>query len=90
MATLTPNYASQESSSKGKRKTYSPISAMDVQAKSKFKPDTASEDLISFLSDENIDLQKGMKLLIKLQLESNNTVNRLIEIIDNLTVWLSN
>ncbi|KAG8180720.1 hypothetical protein JTE90_004679 [Oedothorax gibbosus] len=70
MTTLTPNSASQKSSSKGKCKTYSPISAMDVQAKSKFKPDIATEHLTSFLSDENINLQKGMKLLIKLQLES--------------------
>lgn len=79
-------------SSKGlKRKTYSPISpSSDTQPKSKPRLDASAEDLSAILQGDTIDLQKGMKIIIKLQLESNQTINRLVGRIDNLTTWLEN
>ena len=92
----SPNPSFEGSSGSGggkslKRKTYSPISpSSDTQPKSKFRLDATDEDLSTILSGETIDLQKGMKILIKLQLESNQTTERLIKRLDVLTAWLEN
>lgn len=74
-----------------KRKTFSPFSPeLDSQPRSKFRFETSSEDISAILSEENIDLQKGIRLLINLQLESNNNANKMMERIDKLTSWIEN
>lgn len=85
-----PNY-NKETNTK-KRKTFSPILQSESSRISRFsRVDKAEiEAFVGNLSNEDIDIREGMKMLLKLQLDSNDSMNELLKRIDRIQEWLEN
>lgn len=79
-----------------KRKTYSPsFEVSDVPRKLRYQEEN-HEDLEKMVEnllskdEKELDIQKGLTVLIKLQLHTNEKVNNILKHIDNTNLWLQN
>lgn len=77
-----------------KRKTFSPEidNSTDTPRKQRalFGNTDEVNELAGKLLNEDIDLQQGMRLLIKLQLETNEKINNFFQHLDKINQWLQN